>query len=200
MTGDLVRDGGLTDDGMFVPDDGGLPEPYDPEKHNTGAIPDARPKRSRISRTWRDRIESGVFTKAQCQQWAAAVVPLSKGEHPGGKSTVLTPDEAWELRDLMIARGGVRLTAEHIDQGQRWIARHKAEFPEWVTERFSHFTYDGKATDVQPLNPYRSQYVPVWTIHGLDGQWLRYTATAWQSQAYDGSTPGLLIVDQHVEA
>jgi hypothetical protein len=54
-----------------------------------------------IHRTWEQRIISGVFTKAQCNQWAKAVYPQIFHEPPQGHHTNLTADEARSLNELL---------------------------------------------------------------------------------------------------
>lgn len=127
-----------------------------------------------IFRTWVRRIDSGVLTKSQIQQFA---------RYPGGKSTNLTPDEHATLTAMLEARP-VRLTDDHTRQGIEWLTRYGAKrverLPAWAVERFSHFTYDGETYDIGTGG--WPNKLPVWTIHTLDGRRVKYIANAWQDQ------------------
>lgn len=131
-------------------------------------------KRSPAFKTWENRIQSSTFSKGQCQQFAAAVVPLSQGAHPGGKRTNLSQEEASDLLALVRKAGGVRLEERHELEGRRWLTLYAAKrlaLPESVLENFSHFSYQGGAV----------RHLPVWRIHLSDGRSVDYYASAWQS-------------------
>lgn len=137
-------------------------------------------------KTWVDRIESGVFTKAQCGQFARAVVAIAEGGTSRGKRTNLTQEEARMLVDAIKFRGGVRLTSDHAEQGFRWFERYGRKvlglgerFHEEVVREFDHFTYNGEAADSGTTSFY--VIVPVWRIHLRDGRMYDYYATSWQS-------------------
>lgn len=140
-------------------------------------------RKSRIARVWEDRIESGVMTKSQCQQFARVVALQAAGYQPTGHRTNLTYDEALALYDRIEERGGVRLTPEHTEQGLAWLRRFgtkKVGLPDGILDRFSHFTYDGHAEVT--VNAYGMAWaVPFWTIHLTDGSAIEYFCNAWQS-------------------
>lgn len=143
---------------------------------------------TRIYKTWVERILSGTFTRGECNQWAQAVVPLSEDLPPGGKRTVLEPHEARGLRQLMWHRGGVRLHDDHTQQGLKWIKTHEDQFPEGMLDRFSHFTFQGDAYDID-TSGWRPQCIPTWRIHLQDGTMIDYTAIGWQT----GQEPDLIL-------
>ena len=144
---------------------------------------------SRIYREWVRRIESGVFSKGQCQQWAAVVYPLSESIEPRGKRTNLKDWEARELCQMLWDRGGVSITADHSAQGVAWMQskRVRDTFPAWALEEFEKFSYQGDAADIGHGG--WPQYIPVWRVHARDGRWLDYYNGSWQSQE-----PGARVV------
>jgi len=98
----------------------------------------------------------------------------------------LTSGEAVALRAMMRERDGIELTREHAETGLAWIRKYHADaMPQWVLESFERFTFRGEAYNVAgwDANDYRRRphYVPVWRIHGVNGEWLDYCAAAWQS-------------------
>lgn len=149
-------------------------------------------------RTWLDRIDSGRMSKAQCQQFARAVVAISRGDIPGGHYTALRQDEAAELR-TKLGKRPVLLEQAHTEQGLRWLEKGGARrlgLPSDVLDRFSHFSFDGDAWSWSRY-PGRTFYAPVWTIHTRDGATYRYAAVAWQTgrveAGMDYSITGLRI-------
>jgi hypothetical protein len=144
-----------------------------------------------IHRTWEQRIISGVFTKAQCNQWAKAVYPQIFHEPPQGHHTNLTADEARSLNELLDTAGGVLLTPEHEAQGIKWLRSYGVKslgLPQGVIDRFHHFSFQGEAKDVSHGNAYRPQYMPVWRIHCTDGEMVDYYNSAWQTGYYPGGS------------
>lgn len=143
---------------------------------------------STIFRTWVRRIESGTFGHGQCLQWAKAVVPLSKGKPAGGMRTNLTTEEASELMRIIHAADGVRLEREHSETGERWMRKPEFAkvFPAWALESFDRFSFQGDAIDISAN--YGQCYVPIWRVHGTDGQTLDYYAASWQSGRGYGPT------------
>lgn len=129
-------------------------------------------------RTWQNRIDSGVFTKAQCNQFAAAVSRLAMELEPRGRRTSLTLDEARNLRTLLRERGGVALTPSHRAQGYEWLRNnyHRLNIPSEVVENFSHFTFQG---DLQRVGPHLSY--PMWRVHMIDGRAIDYYYSPWQA-------------------
>ncbi len=149
---------------------------------------------SQIFKTWMNRIESGIFTKSQCQQWASAVVPLSNGDRPRGKATRLTPSEARQLRSAIVRRGGGKLTVEHTNQGMRWLGNGGAErvgLPSDWLARFRGFYFDGRSVNIQPN---WGVYVPLWLVD-LDNEVWAYYAASWQSGSSDA---GAFLVSEKV--
>lgn len=170
---------------------------------------------TRIYRTWARRIEEGLFSRAQCLQWAKAIVPLADNEGPTitphGKKTVLTPHEARGLHTLLHTRGGVGLTADHAAAALVWLKANRAEFPDRCIDLFERFTFQGDARNLNlepgddddftgdwektyddPPDVARwvrttapAYYVPVWRIHMKDGGVLDYCTAPWQAMAYD---------------
>lgn len=143
-----------------------------------------------IYKVWQGRIESRVFTKAQCNQFAAAVVALAEDRPVHGKQTNLTREEAIVLVNMIRMQGGVRLADTHEQQGRDWLrsrAARKAlpsDFPfEDVENLFSHFTYNGFAQGTRPGRP-------IWRIHLTDGRMIDYYNSSWQSGAYGGEPDG----------
>lgn len=137
---------------------------------------------SKIYETWKDRIDSGRFSKAQCQQWAQAVVPLSKEMRPGGKSTNLEPHEARALREMLWNRP-VLLEPEHTAQGFAWIERYgvkKLGLPADAIDNFRHFSFRGDA-DVNYQGDMARGATPIWHIHTTTGNEYIYAIDAWQS-------------------
>jgi hypothetical protein len=131
---------------------------------------------SSVFRTWRKRVEGGVFTKAQCNRWAKAGSRLAFGDEipkwsdPGN----LTDDEAKQIQVLIRLAGGMRLTEEHDRQGREWLKRYGVKIlgvTSEMVDTIDHFTYDG-------LN---RQSRPVWTVHTTDGRKWRYYSMAWQA-------------------
>jgi hypothetical protein len=139
-----------------------------------------------IYRTWDGRIESGVFTKSQCQAWARTVLPLVQHGTTRAK-TSLTTGEALLFAAKIDERGGMRLTDEHTAQGLAWLDRYASKrlptIPSDWRERFSHFLYMGDGQDYGRSSDWR-QYVPVWRIVLTDGEQWDYYALAWQT-GYD---------------
>lgn len=153
-----------------------------PKRDEQGQPVEART--STIYRTWVSRIDSGVFTKGQCQQWAHVVIPLSESEEPrGGSRTKLDDYEACDLLKRLVARGGVHLTDEHTHKGLEWLERYAAkrlpDLPANWRERFSHFLYvgDGRSYGMSRWK----NYVPVWRIVLTDGEAWDYYALSWQA-------------------
>lgn len=146
-----------------------------------------------------DRIHSGTFTKAQCQQFAAAVVPLAIGEPPNGKRTRLTEREAASLVYELRSCGGVGLTADHTEQGIAWLSkRAKGEtmaqhlgLPNDWRERFERFSYSGDAFDISH-GRYRPQFIPVWNIELADGEVWEYFAASWQAGGFGEAWPAVV--------
>jgi len=140
-----------------------------------------------IYRTWCKRIESGTFTKSQCQQWAKAVVPIARGWRPEGKATVLTPNEASDLMTRMeqTERGGVTLTTGHTRQGVEWLRRDGTVLSTEELDKFSYFEFRGEmdymdwGTYFTPQGP--RGCIPVWRIVLMDGTAIDYSAQAWQA-------------------
>lgn len=135
---------------------------------------------SSVFRSWRKRVESGVFTKAQCNQWAKAGSRLAFGDEiPQWQSTGnLTADEASEINAMIRYAGGMRLTEEHDRQGREWLKRYGVKVlgvTSQMVDTIDHFTYDG-------LNRLSR---PVWTVHTTDGRKWRYFSLAWQARLSD---------------
>lgn len=129
-------------------------------------------------RNWQERIDSGTFTKAQCGQFARAVFRLAEGEEARGFRTTLTADEAQRLVAALKARGGVRLTQEHTEQGLSWITKYGAKvvgLPSEAVDGFSHFLFVGNAV----IDRYMT--APIWRIVLKDGRCIDYWTTAWQA-------------------
>lgn len=139
-----------------------------------------------IFRTWQKRLESGVFTKSQCQQWARVIVPLTQDREPRGHRTNLTADEADVLMVHMRNAGGMRLTDEHTAQGLSWLIQNaKKRLPDLpdVWNAFSHFLYMGEAESYG--TSYARMYVPVWRIVLRDGTAWDYFTLSWQTGQRD---------------
>lgn len=144
---------------------------------------------SSIYKKWDARIDDGVFTKYQCQQWCHTVVPLSLHQESSGKKTNLDPDEALTLRvKLDYTEVGVLLTDEHTKYAREWLAKNWKHFPAWVQGDFGWFSFDGGAHNINVDTGRRPVYTPVWRIHGLHGETLDYSAMAWQT-----SKSGIII-------
>lgn len=130
--------------------------------------------------TWEARLDSGRFTKGQCDAWRNTVCALADGEIGGGHRTNLTIDEA----ELLVARfTPMLLTEEHTAQGLAWLEKYgyrELSLPrERIEAGFRHFTL----ADVHSV--YTGQFhnvrTPVWGIHLADGSEIRYEWGAWQS-------------------
>lgn len=139
---------------------------------------------SNIYQTWCDRIDSGIFTKGQCQQWAHAVYALSVDEMPSGATTKLDNAEARQLR-TRLRENPVGLTSDHTAQGLDWLRKYASKrlpnLPADVYgERFSRFVFRGEAVDCTAGQGWRTFYSPVWRIITTDGAAWDYYATAWQ--------------------
>lgn len=131
---------------------------------------------SSIFRTWRKRVESGTFTKAQCNRWAKVGSRLAFGDEISQWTDTgnLTADEAAEINRLIRLAGGMRLTEEHDRQGREWLRQYGVKrlgITKEMAEQVDHFTYDG-------LNRLSR---PVWTVHTTDGRKWRYFSLAWQA-------------------
>lgn len=152
---------------------------------------------SAIYRTWVARIDSGVFTKAQCRQWANAVYPLARGGQARGAKTNLTQEEAGLLTSHMYRAGGVRLTPAHEAQGIDWLRKYgtrQVGVPKDVIDNFDHFTFHGQASDIGHR---WEHWVPVWRIHCTDGHSVDYFTVAWQAAHYqDGPAASWWWVDR----
>lgn len=134
---------------------------------------------STIYRTWRERIESGVFTKAQCNQWAQAVVPTAYGESPRGKKTNLSQEEAEKLVTLMERGEGVSLTTEHTEQGIAYLRRYGAKkigIPQEYIDAWESFTFQGRTASED-----FGSHTPVWQFTTTTGYEIAYYTTSWQS-------------------
>lgn len=147
-----------------------------------------------IFRTWLARIESGVLSKAQCQQFCRVVNTQVIGYAPQGHRTALTPGEAERLWDVIHDRGGVLLTAEHELQGIEWLrsrhGRKEIALPQDVLDNFHHFSFQGDAE--LRSNGYWVTATPYWRIHTTDGRAFDYFCNSWQgggggswSEVYD---------------
>ena len=140
-------------------------------------------KHTPIYRTWLDRIESGVLTKAQCQQFCRVVNTQVLGYAPQGHRTNLTAQEAHALHDRIHERGGVLLTPEHEKQGIEWLrsrnGRKALGLPAEIVDGFHHFSFQGDAELTS--NGYWVQSAPVWRIHLADGRTFDYFCNSWQS-------------------
>lgn len=134
-----------------------------------------------IYSVWLNRIENGIFTKGQCQQFTNFIARSAAGYQPFGRKTNLTGDQCAELVAALAREGGVRLTDEHTEQGVQWLIRygHKifgAELGD-IGEQFSHFLYMG---DFRVFGTYHNGTLPVWRIVLKDGREYDYWWAAWQ--------------------
>lgn len=137
---------------------------------------------SPIFRTWLARIDSGVLTKAQCQQFCRVVNTQVLGYDPQGHRTNLTPGEAERLWDVIHDRGGVLLTPEHEAQGVEWLRKYgqrKLNLPQAALDDFHHFSFQGDAELTS--NGYWVQAAPVWRIHTNAGRRFDYFCNSWQN-------------------
>jgi hypothetical protein len=128
--------------------------------------------------TWVQRIQSGTFTKSQCQQFATAIATRANGERPGGKNTNISNEAAKTLCNI-IAANPVRLTEEHEIQGCKWLLKYGKkvlQLPPDVMDHFDHFEFSGRAT----IASWRGG-VPVWDIITDDGRTIHYSVAAWQT-------------------
>lgn len=140
-----------------------------------------------IFRTWCYRIDSGVFSKAQAAQFAAAIYRQAIGYEQRGKRTNISITQADDLFARMIARGGVRLTPEDDAAGFVWLLKYGRRnygetFPlEDIRDNFSHFLFRGKA------EIYGRSTLPIWRVVLKDGRTFDYYSIPWQAMAYDGN-------------
>lgn len=140
---------------------------------------------TRSFKTWTNRIESGVFTKSQCNQFSSAVARIAQGMNPHGKEIVLTAEEAEKLVEA-IHEHGVRLTDEHTQQGLDWLRKYGQkvlDLPSDALDLFSHFSYHG---GVETYGPYDNGSLPLWRINLSDGRAIDYYNAAWQGRPGEG--------------
>lgn len=156
---------------------------------------------SRAFRTWRDRIDSGTFTRSQAQAWANTAGYLLAGETPR-KRCNLTAEEAMRLAD-MLGSTPVALDSADTARGLDWLTRHGRwladrmgavdSFPVAELASFDRFTFDGSAEVDDSGGIHGARWaVPVWTVHLTDGRTLRYWwRTTWREDSMAGfSRPG----------
>jgi hypothetical protein len=141
---------------------------------------------TRAYRTWSERLDAGVLTKGEIQQFGAAITRRATGLNPHGRQTNLTGAEAEKLY-VRIQAKPVLLTPEHTTQGLTWFAKRAAKAldmaPELVDEivaNFAMFSWDGT---IETAGYYQNGTLPVWTVHLTDGRTLRYFNGAWQDNA-----------------
>lgn len=136
---------------------------------------------SAIGRVWLDRIDSGRFTKGQCQQFTSSAARLARGYDARGKRSNLSPAEARALVEALHVRGGVLLTPEHFAQGEEWLHRYGPKVlgvPAEIVDRLRFFTYRG---DVHLDPEYPGSTLPIWRAHLSDGRAFDYYNAAWQA-------------------
>lgn len=138
----------------------------------------------KIDKVWQDRIDSGTFTKGECQQFTNYIARAAEGLQTYGRRTNLTGDQCCDLLRKLVERGGVRLTSTHSDQGLTWLRKygHKifgAELAADIVANFSHFLYLG---DIRTYGQWRNGTLPVWRIVLTDGRIYDYWNAAWQGQ------------------
>lgn len=137
-------------------------------------------------RTWSERLDAGILTKGEIQQFGAAITRRAMGLTPHGKRTNLTDSEAEKLY-VRIQAKPVLLTPEHTTQGLTWFAKRAAkalDMESWLVDDvlrlFAMFSWDGT---VETTGFNDNGTLPVWTVHLTDGRMLRYYNGAWQDDA-----------------
>lgn len=94
-------------------------------------------------RKWRDRIDSGTFTKSEVNAWCgrSGIAEMAHTGRPPFHVTNMTVTEACQLDDRLYARGGVFLTPEHTTEGIDWALcasrKVREQFPSGYLEACS---------------------------------------------------------------
>lgn len=129
-------------------------------------------------------LESGVVGPAFIRGMRAAMHASDRrecGYHTSATSPKIDGDQiGWLLRQ--IGDNPPRIEAEQSQKGLEWLRdkrryRKLSDFQRAVVNDFSHFTLAG-FEDVGRLVAF---FVPVYTVHALNGKQFSYYAGSWQS-------------------
>lgn len=138
---------------------------------------------TKIFKTWVDRLAQDTIPHHQVIQLARTIVPLAKGERPGGKRTALEPSEARDLVRMLRARavsdGGIRATPDNEERGRIWLRanRKRLGLPEADYQSIIEFRLIGfYAYETERA----THYEPIWRCLFPDGSVLDYAPGAWQ--------------------
>lgn len=147
---------------------------------------------SRASLVWRDRIESGAFTRSECNAWAQTVGRLVTGL-PVRRRSDLTATEADELMSMMDRRPrGVTLAPADTVRGLDWLHRYGQHLdtasgaalscpcqglPPWTP-----ITFDGRCE----TDEHGDWITPVWTVYGPGGTFHYWWRSTWREDGAAG--------------
>jgi hypothetical protein len=139
---------------------------------------------SKMHEEWKDRIRSGVLTKAQIQRIYNEIWARGMGRPTFVRAASLSDEECANLVKM------IRLVEPHVtqtqaDQGNAWLRKNgkKLGMPESVYKNDAYsFRFVG--CKLVYSNGFRTQYSPIY-VGEYDGFELRYTASAWQTGRTD---------------